>query len=277
MNEFTYNASALGAGGVFRNGAITTVIPSIASVALAPTGGEGKTIVSNYFSEELSFSHAETRVNGYVNAGTHVTQTYVYITGLRVFDKLEIDELKGTVTSIHSDLDDDHEFTLEATYKNVRALGHQVVPIDDVCVKSLKRYKDLQAVVQKLKGNEGVTLDADVTLPNDGDELAERFGADINSLEQSINQGRALQGTLVEKVVGDVFPSNAAARRHHKVYIEGLGTVRFGELLLKPGRRRVNLLRIAFTNELVNTEAPGPDGGALTIASVEGNGTPVFP
>lgn len=277
MNEFTYNASALGAGGVFRNGAITTVIPSIASVALAPTGGEGKSIVSNYFSEELSFSYAETRVTGSVNDGKHTTQTYVYITDLRVFDKLEIEELKGVVTSIHGDREDeDHEFTLQATYKNVRALGQLVVPIDDVCVKSLKRYKDLQDVIQMVQGAEGVTVSDDVALPTSGDELAERFGANLKDLETSLKASRPLQGTLVEKVVGEL-PAAAASRKHHKVFINGLGTVRFGELMLKPGRRRVNLLRIAFANEIDGSESLAADRGALTIASVEGNGTPIYP
>ena len=287
--EFTYNASALGAGGVFRSQHITTVIPSLASVALAPTGGEGKSIVSNYFSEELSFAHAETRVSGKrTGRDTFTTYTYVFIKDLRVFDKLAIGELRGTVTSIHSDRDgdgdDDHDFQLEASYRDVRAAGHEVVPSIDVCVGSLKRYRQLRDVINpRLAQN----LPPGLIAPADTQALAERFNtASPQQLAKLVDERRALHGSLVEKVHGRVNG------RHHKVFVDGLGTVRFGELMLKPGRRRVNLLRITFGQNdtfeplpenveafaLENAESTSPpDEGSMTIASVEGNGTPVFP
>jgi len=275
--EFTYNASALGAGGVIQTGGIITTIPSLASVALAPTGGEGKTIVSSYFSEELSFSHAETRVSGQrTGPNEFTTYTYVYIKDLCVFDRLAIGELRGTVTSIHADRDgdgdDDHDFQLEASYRDVRVAGREVVPSIDLCIGSLKRYNQLGDVLNSATH----ALPAGVVAPDDIAALAQRFNAkDPAELEKLIGEKRALHGSLVEKVHGDV------ANRHHKVHVPGLGTVRFGELMLKPGRRRVNLLRIALganeTLEFDEESAPSPDGGSMTIGSVEGNGTPVYP
>jgi hypothetical protein len=280
--EFTYNASALAAGGVFRNRGISTIVPSLASVALAPTGGEGKSVVSNYFSEELSFAHAETRVSGRrTGPGIFTTFTYVFIKDLRVFDKLAIGELRGTVTSIHSerDTDDDHDFQLEASYRDVRAAGHDVVPAIDLCVGSLKRYRHLRDVLSA--GANGRTgLASGLVAPTDAQALAERFNASSpEELDRLVVERRALHGSLVERVDGQV------SRRHHKVYVEGLGTVRFGELMLKPGRRRVNLLRVSFgtdetqrgSNDDETLERIAADEGTMTIASVEGNGMPVYP
>ncbi len=277
--EFTYNASALGAGGVIQRRGITTNIPSLASVALAPTGGEGKTIVSNYFSEELSFSHAETRVSGQqTGPNEFTTYTYVFIKNLRVFDRLAIGEMRGTVTSIHADRDgdgdDDHDFQLEASYRDVRAAGHEVVPAIDLCVGSLKRYNQLRDVLKP----GARSLPPGLVAPDNVKALAQRFNAkDPAELEKLISERRALHGSLVESVRGDI------ANKHHKVHVPGLGTVRFAELMLKPGRRRVNLLRIALgTNETLesngeNESLSSPDDGSMTIGSVEGNGTPVFP
>src|SRR4028119_885902 len=105
--EFTFNASALGAGGVIQRGNVITTIPSIASVALAPTGGEGKSIEKDYYSEELSFSHAETRVQGRDHGdGFYTTSTYVLIRDLRIFNQLSGAEMRATVTSTRS-LDDE--------------------------------------------------------------------------------------------------------------------------------------------------------------------------
>jgi hypothetical protein len=94
-----------------------------------------------------------------------------------------------------------------------------------------------------------------------------------------------VQGGIVDKVEGRVVG------RHHRIHVPGLGTAHFGELMLKPGRRRLNLLRITFGSPSVqlfsNTDSldafhEGPTTGStftgsMTLASVEGNGTPIGP
>src|SRR5688572_26031926 len=120
MPEFTYNASALGAGGVIERQGVTTTIPSLASVALAPTGGEGKSIVENYYSEELAFSRAETRVFGAKVRGNYTTSTYVLIEDLKVFNRVEIAQMRAVVVSAHPlDPDDDYAFDLVVSYRDV--------------------------------------------------------------------------------------------------------------------------------------------------------------
>ncbi|HYC88542.1 MAG TPA: hypothetical protein VEO54_04955 [Thermoanaerobaculia bacterium] len=281
MAEFTYNASALGAGGIIRHRNVETYIPSIGSVALSPTGGAGRTVVENYYSEPLSFDFAETRVSGGKVDGKHTTQTYVYMKNLQVFNKVTIGELRGIVTSTQSSIphDDDNSIVMEIYYHDVWVAGQEVSPDVDVCVKSLKRYNDLAAVLSAVEGNEG-PLPTGVVLPDNPEaDLPPQFTmSTLAQLKEHVTVRRALRGSLVRKVYEDVVPG----QRPFDVPVVGLGTVRFGELMFKPGRRRVNLLRVAlgadtFEEDTNNESIVGPNGGSLTIASVEGNGTPVYP
>jgi len=301
--EFTFNASAIAAGGVIERGNVTTIIPSLASVALAPTGGEGRSIQSNYFSEELSFSHAETRVYGreIPGRGLFTTNTYVLLKDLRVFDKLAIGELRGTVTSTRNLEDaDDHDFELSVSYRGVVINGKEVNPKIDLSVESIRRYQHLEQILSATPATAASKLPKGIIPSGDKKGLAERFNARTpEMLAGRLKERKAVQGTLIEKVEGRVTP-----RKHHMIFIPGLGIVRFGELMLKPGRRRVNLLRITFGNRdtvglgnesprlegaqlrkrnansssfLEDPEDDGSLGGTMTIASVEGNGTIVGP
>lgn len=289
MAEFMYNASALAAGGVIRRGNVTTVIPSLASVALAPTGGEGKSVLSNYYSEELSFAHAETRVFGAeTSTNSFTTSTYVLIRNLRIFDRLAIERLRAVVTSTRGmEPDEDHAFELSVSYRSVQVDGVEVAPVIDFDVANCRRYADLQALVSRSRH---------------GKELAARFGAldptTKEVLEQQLRNGRAVQGSVVKSL--DQGKKLGQTTGHHLV-VPKLGTVRFGELMLKPGRRRLNLLRLQFSRHIEGgergfdenveqprvrqvgrasamfLEAPGDDGGSMTVASVEGNGSSLIP
>jgi hypothetical protein len=291
--EFTYNASAIAAGGIIERGRVTSVIPSLASVALAPTGGAGQTVVSNYVSEELSFSHGETRVYGRKGAdGLFTTSTYVWIKGLKVFDKLSIEELSGTVTSTRSALDQEEEdFELVASYQNVVIAGKEVVPKIDISVKSMRRYEHLGQLLGAPASARAPKLPDGLIASSDKKGLAERFNARTPEvLVERLKEKKAVQGSLIEKMEGKVTTS-----RHHKIFIPDFGIVRFGELMIKPGRRRVNLLRITFGNnrEMLGLENEDPQflanaalnerlvtagaGGSMTVASVEGNGTIIGP
>jgi hypothetical protein len=304
--EFTYNASACAAGGVIqkRNGEFV-VIPSLASVALAPTGGGGMTTLKDYHSEAVSFTSAHTEVFGReVAPMTFTTQTDVYITNLRVFDVLSIALLRATVTSTRrvdpaNPHDDDHAFDLEASYHGVevwnRAAGRrqEVSPKVDVSVKSIKRYQHLQSILDGPGNAEFTAADGTRLLPcADKKMLLKRFNADVDTtLKHELDQKNPILGTLIEDVESAVTRNERVARTHgklHKLFIPNFGTVRFGELMLKPGRRRVNLLRIELMeNELAalqgdedepfNEAVADYQGGSLAMGSVEGNGSPLFP
>jgi hypothetical protein len=304
MPQFTYNASALGAGGVIERdgGRVVTTIPSIASVALPPTGGEGKTVVSNYYSEELEFSHAETRVYGRKTRSKpgeeeFTTSTYVLIRGLRVFDKLRIGQMRATVTSTRGmDWEEDHPFQLDVSYTDVRIGTDKVIPSIDVTLRDLRRYEQLNDFLPEL---EGYGSDQRKSISPYVHGLAKRFNAKtpkgMLELAQRIRERRVVQGSVVEQL--------PEIKEGPVVYIPGLGTAYFGELMIKPGRRRLNLLRIdlgkpgddtprdsddesvrATPMAFMGAPAPMGDelptddlGGSMTMGSVEGNGTPIGP
>lgn len=295
MVQFTYNASAVAGGGVIeKNDGSVLIVPSLASVALSPAGGEGVAVQHNYSSPEVSFSFAETRVFGReIAKNVFHTETNVYITNLRVLDVLSIAALQANVKStriLHpDDHDDDHEFELDASYVGVVAhdpktrTSHPVAPKIDLSMKGLKRYRDLKALVDRSPRSGG------------NKKLLERFDdAPDAALKDALGKGRPILGSLVETVEDEAAPKKGAVRlaRHgNKLHIPGVGTVRFGELMLKPGRRRVNLLRFEFGANMLQSllggaggnpqdDEEGPDtytGGTLTMASVEGNGSPLYP
>jgi hypothetical protein len=277
MPDFTYNASALGAGGVIERGNVTYTVPSLGSVALAPTGGEGRTVVSNYFSEELSFSHAETRVFGRKTGNdTFTTSSYVLIKNLRVLDKLAVGEMHAVVTSERGMTGgDDHAFEVEASYDDVRVGNRKVIPHIDVVLSQLRTYEQLGELLVGRKA------------ARDPQGLAKRFNASSpDELVRVIGQKKPVQGSLVETVEG-YEPKPCAPT----IFVPGLGTVRFAELMIKPGRRRLNLIRIMFGPRknghdgeqpimmAMAEEGPesGPTGGSMTLGSGEGNGAPVEP
>lgn len=283
--DFAFNASALGVGGVIERGPVITTIPSLASVALAPTGGEGQSVVTNYYSEELEFSRAETRVFGRRHIGPegplYTTFTYVLLQDVRIFDKLKIAEMRSTVTTTRGrDDGDDHEFEVVVSYKGVRIGRKDVDPKVDDRIRKVRKYKELETVVAAGKA----------ARPEDH-ERALRFNATPEQFVQMVKDKQPVQGSMVQSIEGlEARPSKPT------IPVPGLGVVRFGELMLKPGRRRLNLVRIKFgsgretiieegpmPNALVLNARPleeflsGPSGGSMTLGSGEGNGTPIGP
>jgi hypothetical protein len=288
MAEFTYNASALGAGGVIQRGNVTTVIPSLASVALAPTGGKG-TSVCSYTSPELSFSYAETSVYGAKTGDEeYTTSTYVLIRDLNLFGVLTVRQMGAVVTSTrNAGSGDDHEFDVKVWYEDVAVNGHSVKPVYDEEVKGCRSYLDFKQLVLGEPYNHA---------------LVQRLGADTPQLQtlfnNQLNNEKAVQATVVKSLTceGPIGPGNA-----HVLPIPGIGLARFGELMFKPGRRRLNLLRLQLNADL-GWFFPSPDagqgtiqsvsfaagqeeavsagpggGGSMTIASVEGNGSLLVP
>ncbi|HYO75481.1 MAG TPA: hypothetical protein VE010_03375, partial [Thermoanaerobaculia bacterium] len=151
--------------------------------------------------------------------------------------------------------------------------------------------------------------------------LAELPDADRNlsvaSRRDALERGEPIRDTIV-KGLKQNGERNVALRNeaNHVIAAPGFGTIHFGELLVKRGRRRVNLLRFDFGDRhdrgpkkkyqlhsdqqhaetytvdadqlndetpehrmmfLAQTSSMRPDSGSLTIASGDGNGEPVWP
>ena len=282
--DFAFNASALGAGGVIERGPVTYTIPSLASVALAPTGGEGRSVMSNYYSEELAFSHAETRVFGRMTRGgddpQFTTSTYVLLKDVSIFGRIKIGEMSSTVTSTRGyENDDDHPFDVSVSYDRVTIDGRPVRPLIDTRLAGLTRYADLRRL-----------LDGRKAYGSEAKGLADSFNTTPDELETYLRDRKPVQTSMIDAIEGlEAWPE---PRTYH---VPGLGTVRFAELMLKPGRRRLNLVRMRFGRQhhrsggpqpqaMMMAEGPfdentltGPTGGSMTVGSGEGNGTPIGP
>ncbi len=279
---YSFNGSAIGLGGVLSSGGVKTVIPSLASVALAPTGGGGSAICENYNDHGISFTRAESRVFGTdIGDGIYTTYTDVYITNLNLFDRLKIALMSATISSTHNLKLNESSFSVATSYRGIAVDDEEVVPIYDEALSDAPTYSDVVRTVQgDIKG------------------YTERWKANRRQLETALNNGnplRPLGGSLVKDLQAKKLEKHA----NHAIHIPGLGRARFGEFLYKPGRRRLSLLRIdlgrflsapppdsdprppAQTRQRIAKKAivlmddfGGGNGGGITVGSVEGNGGP---
>ena len=271
MSNFTFNASALGMGGVIDHADGTrTVISSLASVALSPTGGEGSSIVENYSKNGISFSRAESRVAGYeTSPDQFTTYTDIFITGLSVLERLKVALMQVTMTSTRNLADTestDSTFDLRAIYRGVDVDGEEIIPAIDLDLCGASTYDDFAR-----------------TLVNNGPKYAAQLNVTETELSDALVRRR---DPVVGSVVAGLHRSDRSLVHHHnKLLVPGLGSVRFGEFLVKPGRRRINLLRFTFgpngnpgqPTAARLTAGDGGDSGSLTVGSADGNGVPVWP
>ncbi|HEY0143076.1 MAG TPA: hypothetical protein VGF48_19425 [Thermoanaerobaculia bacterium] len=302
--EFTYTASALGLGGVINVGGKRTVISSRASVALAPTGGEGHAVESNFSAEGISFDHAESHVVGFDN-GNHRYTTYsdVLITGLNIFNRLRIGLMRATVESSHDLGSRYSEFRLQAEYRDVSIDGYEIVPELDIDLKdNCETYSKITA-----------------HLGSHATRYERQYGLQSGMLAHALVQSPPppLQASLVEKL--QVYPVKPMGGRPpvpgraYGLTVENFGRAHFAEYQVKPGRRRVTLLRLdlnsmqqlaaeQFQTQQLDTEqlemqqlqtdamnggsepqaaplfmlnAAGPQyDGTVSVTSLDGNGSP---
>ena len=291
---YNYNASALGLGGVLKHGnGATTIIPSLASVALAPTGGEGCNEISNYDKDGVSFSNARSSVMGYDSAyRTFTTRSDIYITNLDLFGRVRVAIMQTSITSTREVLsggdiaiesDPDRAlFSMQAMIRGLTIDGVEVVPEFDIDLCESPTYKQFTA---KIRGR-GVGTSA------------EQFGVEeeelYNVLEAKAQPIRASFVSDLQHRATDKF----GPRKGFKLPVKEFGNVHFGELVVKPGRRRVNMLRFEFDSTLAFRENEAPAGGttlanadtmitsdaprtpykgSMTVLSLDGNGAPSWP
>jgi hypothetical protein len=287
---YAYNANAIGLGGIIKSPA-RRIVPSIGSVALAPTGGEGVSVVTNYDQDGISFDRSETRVFGDSPDGRlHFTRADVLMKHVNVFDQLQVEMMTASVTTVREVIDGeafDREFLFEGSYEGLRINGGRVLP----------------SISTRLF-NSNPTYDGFLKALGEADQAG--FRAFLGMADEDVNtliprsQTRSLEMptircSLLTQPVGDSGFS---------VDVRGVGKVHLAEVLIKPGRRRLTLLRfdlarkqggfptlppdsdtgetpvvqgIAGAAMMMSLAGDPPDGGSLTFASVEGNGSPSFP
>jgi hypothetical protein len=267
MSRFTYNASALGLGGVVNIDGQRTVISSLASVALAPTGGEAHAVQSNYFNKGIGFDRAESHIYGFDDGnGRYTTYSDVTISGLNLFNRLRIGLMRATVESKHdlSANPAESTFRLTAEYRAVDIDGYEVVP--EIDIDLAETYDTYKKTRDHLLGPQTNTVETTPPPP----------------LSTSLVKDLAVRPVSAR----NAMPQKAKA---YGLTVPNFGRAHFAEYLVKPGRRRVTLLRLDLNSlqqlEPVEPPQPGteppPPGssqqqydGEVSMTSLDGNGSP---
>ncbi len=297
---YTFHASATALSGVVNNPS-RTVIPSLASVALASTGGLGTTVVTSYDRGGVVFDTAYSAVRGEMIADdVYSTVAEVAIDNLTVFERLHVDALRATVRS-RRDLTtgDDAEITFQAEYFGLVVDGVKIVP--ELDLELFAKYPTY------------ATFLAEVTevIPGGGNKAKKHYRERFEWTDGDIlSPATPAPKLLASKTPAPMPPAPRTLRASvakplrsfgpgYRLSIPRFGRIRLGEVVLKPGQRSLSLLQIDFDKregsggltallqravQALALDGSGsstsnrfPESGTMTIASVEGNGTPIWP
>jgi len=276
-SKYTFHASALGLGGVLNVRGKDIVVPSLASVALAPTGGEGSSLIGNYSRDGIAFTRAESRVVGYeVSKDYFTTYSDIFITNLSVLDRVKVALLQATVTSTRHIDADESQFELHAMFRGVEVDDNEIEPLINIDLCSRSSYEEVTSSMI-----EGIPAD---------ELLAARqpeADSDTARMLKAIGRRDVVRSSIVKDLQDKCGNSEGIERRRNQLIVPSFGTMHFGELLLKPGRRRVNLLRFEFDSQqctgssrntaLISSALADGTSGSLTVGSGDGNGSPIWP
>jgi hypothetical protein len=284
--EFTYHyhANALGLGGVLKNERGVIPVPSLASVVLADSGGHSADEISDYDQDGVKFSQARCEVTGHELApNTFTTRSEVSITKLNLFDRVTAAHLQMSMRStreatggITTDSDPDKAiFSMEWTIFGLVIDGVEVLPQFDQELAGWPTY----------------------ALFDSGQ--ARRLSVPPMSLTDP-GATQSIRTSFVQAL--NYAPAPIGPSQGFRLPVTNFGTIHFGELVVKPGNRRANLLRIDFdsmlrvadgvptTRRVISDAAlqnpavaadmvmgQSPSSGNMTLLSLAGNGVPSWP
>lgn len=255
--EYTFNASALGVGGYYVSGGETVQIPSIASVALAPNGGTGESVVENYNQHGITFKTAKSAVRGFESKpGVYTTRSEIEIEELSVFNRVYVKRLSAVVmserdTNVAPGSADEADFRVDATYDGVQIDGCVVTPEIDraACTAPYAAHH-----------------------------------ASYGTPGPSVYRGDSIRRSVVTNLPASGESVAPESERPYVLNVPGFGRIHFGELFVKRGRRRVNLLRFEFDSSgtivqegVTSMQAFTPESGMLAVGCPDGNGEPIWP
>ncbi|HXA20093.1 MAG TPA: hypothetical protein VN380_24160 [Thermoanaerobaculia bacterium] len=308
--SFAFNASAVAFGGRIHQPSCD-VIPSQASVALAPSGGEGYQTVRNFdYKGIITFDEASVYVAGSEHGDIRNALASVTIKNLNVLNLLHADLLSSRITSRHVAGEEEGEITFHGTSaENLRIGGRPVkVNFNADFYSRYPTYATLNAALGRVAGDMAAD-DGDVRRLIEEDAHKMTMSATSSSQESALAQSQSktvaqlladqfcwdpatfrngvpedrgwIQCSLADSidgidVVDEAYIKDSAQlrsrypirRQGYIVKVAEFGSIKIGELIIKPGERRLNLLRFQFGCPIIG------DG---TAGSVTTNGTDILP
>lgn len=316
--SFSFHANTLAFGGQIEQGGRTKYLPSEASVTLPPGGGIGEVVSGPVDREGISFRSSRSYVSGKsFNDTVYTTYANVMVHDVDIEGRIQVQVMNTSVTSVNRR--DDYGCTGESRISfDVNMVG---LVIDGHLIEvefnpePFRRHATFAEFVDSFQ-----------QMPADqAEELIEAFNWPIeecrtlhcgpNGDETRYHVPRrcstGIRASLLRTTTPRLAPGEipGITRRGYTIEVAGFGLIHLGEVLMKAGRRRVNLMRVELGKTLdggtvlrapladaggeprmsasgfaANTEmltllaAPLPsDRGSYTFASGEGNGTDFIP
>lgn len=274
---FAYHGNAMAFGARIER-PVTDVIPSQASVVLAPCGGEGSATVKNFnYKGIISFDEAHSYVAGssktFRNDDGKETTEYstlatVSMRNLNVGNMFHAEWVVARVSTRHEGLGDtEGEITFDGSLmEGVRIAGYR----GDVTLDTslFARYPTYESFVSGLQANN-----------QDVAAKAPMFGWQGGSAARAPQRGGGgiVSASLFDSLTHRIpdasqfkpgQPKPHVYRDGFGIRVQEFGTIYLAEVHMKPGQRRLSMLRFDLGCPL-SGDAVGP--------IVEGNGAPTIP
>jgi len=295
--SFAFNASAVALGACFEQ-PDNSIIPSQASAALAPTGGEGYQTVSNFnYKGIITFDEASVYVSGSTHGTVRNTLASVTIKNLNVLNLLHVDLLSSRITSRHELGQDEGEITVHgSSVDNLRIAGKPVQVnfnhdfyaryathakfVDALSKPGQNDVPGMEQLLEQDSKEHHCTVD-DSRKKTLAQLLGDRFCWAPEGLEKGAPHPNMIHCSLVDSIDGidvvndadfkdraDLRAQFPVRRNGYVVTVAEFGSIKIGELIIKPGERRLNLLRFDLGCPFV---------GSATCGSVTTNGLETVP
>jgi hypothetical protein len=310
---FSFHANTLAFGGQIDEATTPRYLPSQASVTLPPTGGFGETYSGPYKQDFVSYGSARSTVTGNsVRDDNYSTYANVSVYQLDIAGRIQADVLTSSVISKNQRVNGcvgESNISFSGEIVGLVIDGHPIdVHFDPEPYRKHGTFDEFVKSFTKMSEEEAKTYAAAYNWPFDECQTVNAEGRKTFHVPRRCTTG--IRASMLRSTTPLLEPGEilGITRRGFSIEVAGLGLLHIGEVLLKAGRRRINLLRVEMGKTLDGTPmsraslpdagaeprlvttafntAPeafaltGPPGGTtgnLTFASGEGNGTDFVP
>lgn len=310
---YSFHANTLAFGGQIEPAGSTRpkYLPSEASVTLPPTGGIGEAFGGPYDNEGVSYLSARSYVTGSaVGKDAYNTYANVTVTELDIQTRIQVQVLNTTVTSMNrrdaNGCIGESRIWFDANIIGLVIDGHLIDV--DFNPEPFRRWATFDEFVRAFPAMPEEEAKGLIDAYNWPIEECTDPGSGKYHIPTRCSTG--IRASLLRSTTPKLAPGeiNGITRRGYTIEVAGFGLIHLGEVLLKAGRRRINLMRVELNKTLDDkamvtaplTEAGGaprlvaagldagseliaavPEsgggGGTYTFASGEGNGTDFLP
>jgi hypothetical protein len=314
---FAFHANTLAFGGQIEEpGVRTKYLPSEASVTLPPGGGIGEAVSGPFSKEGISFESARSYVTGSsFSEQVYNTYAHVEVTDLDINGRIQVQVLSTTVTSMNrrdaNGCTGESRISFDANILGLVIDGHLIeVDFNPEPFRRWATFGEFVEAFTTMDPREARELIAAYNWPLDECQTTTQVGNEtVTQFHVPRRCTTGIRASLLRRTIPALEPGEISGitRRGYTIEVAGFGLIHLGEVLLKAGRRRLNLLRVELGKTLDSlpilraplTDASGeprltvagldgaPEnltlagaggtGGSYTFASGEGNGTDFVP